>query len=99
MVHQRGGLLDDRLGADNPAGHEIVADAEVLERPLSLSSPTRFARGCRAQIESQSSLIRSRARGPLAQRGDLAVFAVSRTVSFPFGHVEISARIAREVRF
>src|SRR5262245_50187969 len=38
-VGGRGGLLQDRIARDHLTGDQILADAEMLERPLGLRSP------------------------------------------------------------
>src|SRR5262249_22528554 len=44
VIDQRGRLLDDRVGGDHLPGDQIVADAEVLQRPLRLRSPELVGR-------------------------------------------------------
>src|SRR5262249_43241914 len=44
MVGGRRGLLQDRIRGDHLARDQILADAEVLERSLSLSAPERVGR-------------------------------------------------------
>ena len=44
VVDQSGRLFDDRVGGDHLAGHEVVADTEMLEGPLRLSPPKLVGR-------------------------------------------------------
>ena len=46
LVHSGGGLLDVSVGVVDSFGHPVVADGEVLERPLGLRPPE--TRGSRA---------------------------------------------------
>src|SRR5262249_6456836 len=43
-VDERGGLLDEGVGGDHLSRHQIVADTEMLQRPLRLRSPELFGR-------------------------------------------------------
>src|SRR6185369_8603872 len=43
-VRDRRGLLEDRVGADQLARHQIVADVKVLERALRLRAPQHVGR-------------------------------------------------------
>src|SRR5260370_16114190 len=44
VVDERGGLLDDRIGGDHLPGHQVVADTEMLQRPLRLRPPELVGR-------------------------------------------------------
>src|SRR2546427_9973279 len=44
MVRRRGGLLQDGIGRDHLAGHQIRADTEMLERALGLGTPELVGR-------------------------------------------------------
>ena len=39
VVGDGGGALQDRVGADHLARHQVVADAEILQRALGLRAP------------------------------------------------------------
>src|ERR1700676_2167307 len=46
MVGVGRGLFEDGIGGDHFAGHQVSADAEMLERALSLRSPKLVGRYC-----------------------------------------------------